>query len=47
MMKMPTAMPVIARIGLSQRVQDGVVGLAGVVGAVSVVTADPFRAGGR
>lgn len=50
MMKTPSAMPVMARIGLSQRVQVGVVGVFGggdevVVAAVSVMTAYPFRAG--
>lgn len=45
MMKIPTAMPVMARIGLSQRAQVGMLGVPEVVEAVSVVTAYPFRAG--
>lgn len=39
MMKMPTAMPVMARAGLSQRVHFGVVGVFEVVEAASVITA--------
>jgi hypothetical protein len=39
MMKMPTAMPVMARAGLSQRVHAGVAGVLEVVEAVSVITA--------
>lgn len=37
MTKMPTAMPVMARIGLSQRVHAGVVGVLEVVLAVPVI----------
>ena len=47
MMKMPTAMPVMARAGYSQRVHDGTVGVPGVLAvaeAVSVI-ALPFLRG--